>query len=123
MCFVLLPSVSTNSPLPFSPLPSLPSSLRDFQAGAFQLQEATGLASLAVHDCTKLTDTALRTLLALEGPAAGGELGQTLAAVAGVLGCKARRRMFVLRTLLALEGPAAGGECSQCWQGRPLAAS
>ncbi len=70
ICSPASPSASLSPPT--FPAPSL----RDFQAGAFQLQEATGLASLAVHDCTKLTDTALRTLLALEGPAASGERGQ-----------------------------------------------
>jgi hypothetical protein len=59
-------------------------SLRDFQAGAFQLQEANALSSLSVHDCNKLTDTALRTLLSLEGAAATGLAALTSITFSGV---------------------------------------
>lgn len=61
---------------PLAPLAGPPPcSLRDFQAGGLQLQEAHSLASVAVHDCNKLTDGALRQLLALEGPNATSGLG------------------------------------------------
>lgn len=65
-------STTCHLPCPFCPPPC---SLRDFQAGGLQLQEAHSLASVAVHDCNKLTDGALRQLLALEGPNAAGGLG------------------------------------------------
>ena len=70
---------SPRTPLNVCRPPALPlppaRSLRDFQAGAFQLQDAGGaLAAIAVRDCAKLTDTTLRSLLCLEGPAAAGAL-------------------------------------------------
>lgn len=66
----VLPWACTTPPKPPHPCTC---SLRDFQAGAFQLQEAGGaLEAIAVRDCAKLTDTTLRTLLCLEGGTAAG---------------------------------------------------
>ena len=61
-------------------------SLRDFSAGSLQLQEAGALAALAVADCPKLTDGALRGLLCLEGAAAAPLPALTHLSLAGVPG-------------------------------------